>query len=232
MRKTVSILLLLALAMGMISVAHAEEKTVLRAVLIGGYLYEDNINAINGAQQQGVHVIEERFEEANPGIDLQIIVMGWDDYQKKTQTMIMGDEADVFLSPGIALMGDMLEDLTPYIERDSFDTSIFLDGQMEGWQAQGSFDDAPKQYGWPFQGDCRFIVYDKEIFDQWGIEYLSEHPTWDEIYEKAVAMTGREPGHGRAELRHHALRRGRHCADRRIPGHALGRRLCHGRADL
>ncbi len=196
MRKTLSILLLLALALGMAGGAAAETKTSLRVVLIGGYLYEDNTNAINGKAQLGVHVLEEMFEEQNPAIDLELIIMGWDDYQKKTQTMIMGNEADVFLAPGIALMGDLLEDLTPYIERDSFDTSVFLDGQMLGWQAQGSFDAEPKQYGWPFQGDTRVILYDKQIFDEWKVEYLSEHPTWDEILTKAAAMTGVNPVSG------------------------------------
>lgn len=196
MKKTLSILLMLALVLGMAGAAAAEGKTPLRVVLIGGYLYEDNTNAINGKPQQGMHVLEEKFEALNPAIDLEIIIMGWDDYQKKTQTMIMGNEADVFVAPGIALMGDMLEDLTPYMQRDSYDASLFLDGQLDAWKAQGSFDSEPKQYGWPFQGDCRVIVYDKQLFDEWGVDYLSEHPTWDEILEKATAMTGVNPKSG------------------------------------
>lgn len=196
MKRVVSLLLVLTMALGMASIATAESKTPLRVVLIGGYLYEDNANAVNGQPQLGAHVLEERFEEQNPAIDLELIIMGWDDYQKKTQTMIMGDEADVFLAPGLSLMADMLEDLTPYIQRDSFDTSIFLDGQLSGWQAQGSMDAALTQYGWPFQGDCRVIVYDKQLFDEWGVAYLSEHPTWAEIQEKATQMTGTNPVSG------------------------------------
>ena len=193
MKKTLSILLMLVLLLGAVSAAAAEAKTPLRVVLIGGYLYEDNVNAINGQPQKGMHVMEEQFEALHPDIDLTLIIMGWDDYQKKTQTMIMGDEADVFVAPGLALMGDMLEDLTPYIERDQFDTTAFLDGQLAGWQAQGSFDAEPKQYGFPFQGDTRVIVYDKQLFDEWGVSYLSEHPSWDEILEKATKMTGENP---------------------------------------
>lgn len=193
MKKTLSILLILVLLVGAVSAAAAEAKTPLRVVLIGGYLYEDNVSAINGQPQKGMHVMEEQFEALHPDIDLTLIIMGWDDYQKKTQTMIMGDEADVFVAPGLALMGDMLEDLTPYIERDQFDTAVFLDGQLAGWQAQGSFDAEPKQYGFPFQGDTRVIVYDKQLFDEWGVPYLSEHPTWDEILEKATKMTGVSP---------------------------------------
>ena len=193
MKKALSILLMLVLVLGAAGAAIAEAKTPLRVVLIGGYLYEDNTNAINGQPQKGVHVLEEQFEALYPEIELTFIIMGWDDYQKKTQTMIMGDEADVFVAPGVALMGDMLEDLAPYIERDQFDTSVFLDGQMEGWKAQGSFDVEPMQYGFPFQGDTRVIVYDRQLFDEWGVEALSEHPSWDEILEKATQMTGENP---------------------------------------
>lgn len=196
MKKILSLLLMVCLLAGAVSLALAQQKTPLRVVLIGGYVYEDNINAINGAQQKGVHVLEEMFEQKHPDIDLKIIVMGWDDYQKKTQTMIMGDEADVFVAPGLSLMADMLEDLTPYMERDKVDTAQFLDGQLDGWKAQGVADDAPKQYGWPFQGDTRVIIYDKELFDQWGVPYLSEQPTWDEILEKATKMTGVNPKTG------------------------------------
>jgi ABC-type glycerol-3-phosphate transport system substrate-binding protein len=192
MKKALSVLLMLILALGVVGAA-AEAKTPLRVVLIGGYLYEDNTNAINGQPQKGVRFMEEQFEALHPDIDLTLIIMGWDDYQKKTQTMIMGDEADVFVAPGLSLMGDMLEDLTPYIERDQFDTSVFLDGQLAGWQAQGGFDTQLRQYGFPFQGDTRVIAYDKQLFDEWGVPYLSEHPTWDEILEKAAKMTGENP---------------------------------------
>lgn len=193
MKKTLTFLLALALLLGAFGGAAAQDKKLLRVVLIGNYIYDDNINGITGETQVGMHQIEEWFEADYPGINLDIITMGWDDYQKKTQTMIMGNEADIFIAPGIALMGDIVEDLTPYIQRDGFDTSVFLKGSLDGWKAQGEFDDAPKQYGWPFQGDCRMIMFDKEIFDQWGVEYLPEYPTWDEILEKATKMTGKNP---------------------------------------
>ncbi|MFB5760423.1 extracellular solute-binding protein [Paenibacillus medicaginis] len=42
----------------------------------------------------------------------------------------------------------------------------------------------------------RHIVYDKQLFDDWGVEYLSESPTIDEVLEKAAKMTGKNPKTG------------------------------------
>ena len=37
------------------------------------------------------------------------------------------------------------------------------------------------------------IVYDKKLFDDWGVEYLSETPTPEEVLHKAKRMTGKNP---------------------------------------
>lgn len=109
--------------------------------------------------------------------------------------MILANEADVFQVPGISMMSDMdvLEPLQPYIDRDGFDLTQYFDGQVDGWKIMGPNDAEPTIYALPFLGDTRYICYDKTIFDQWGVEYLSEHPTVEEILEKAKAMTGVNP---------------------------------------
>ena len=75
----------------------------------------------------------------------------------------------------------------PYIDRDGFDLTQYFDGQVDGWKIMGPNDAEPTIYALPFLGDTRYICYDKTIFDQWGVEYLSEHPTVEEILEKAKA---------------------------------------------
>ena len=46
-------------------------------------------------------------------------------------------------------------------------------------------------------GDTRFIIYDKQIFDEWGVPYLSETPTPEEVLEAAKKMTGKNPVSGK-----------------------------------
>jgi ABC-type glycerol-3-phosphate transport system substrate-binding protein len=124
--------------------------------------------------------------------------MGWDDYQKKTQTMIMADEADVYQVPGIAALAEqgLLENLEKYIQRDKFDLGVYIDGQVDGWKAAGPNDKENHIYGLPLIGDTRYIAYDKKIFDDWGVPYFSAAPTVEEVLEAAKKMTGRNPKTG------------------------------------
>ena len=175
------------------------EKTRVRVQWIGDFKMEDSTDAISGQTNKGLSVLEEAFEKEHADIDVEFILMGWDDYQKKTQTMIMAKEADVYQLPGIASIADqgLLEPLQPYIDRDSFDLSVYIDGQIDGWKVVGPDDSEPQIYGLPMIADTRFIVYDKQIFDDWGVEYLSAEPTPEEVLEKAKLMTGTNPKTGK-----------------------------------
>ncbi len=73
---------------------------------------------------------------------------------------------------------------------------VYIENQINGWVALGPDDDDFEIYGVPLEGDTRYIAFDKKLFDQWGVEYLSEHPTMDEVLEKAQQMTGTNPETG------------------------------------
>ena len=182
-----SLAIVFSLLTGFSTKANAEDKTVLKVQMIGGFKSEDFTDAISGEKLQGCHVLEEEFERLHPEIDLQFIFMGWDDYQKKTQSMMIAGEADVYQAPGIeALAGQgLLEPLQPYIDKDGYDLSVYMDGQVDGWMTVGPDDTELQIYGLPLIADGRFIVYDKQLFDEWGVEYLSDQPTVEEILEKA-----------------------------------------------
>ncbi len=171
------------------------DKTTLKVQWIGDFQQNDSTDPVTGTKRVGLHVVEEEFERLYPDVNLEFITMGWDDYVKKTQTMIISNEADVYQVPGISGLVDqnLLEPLQPYIEQDNYDLSVYLEGQVEGWKVASLTDEAPQIYGLPLLGDTRVITYDKQLFDQWGVEYLSENPTIEEILEKASQMTGTNP---------------------------------------
>lgn len=177
----------------------SEGKTLLKVQVIGDFKTDDFTDPISGKSLKGLHVLEEEFERLHEDIDLEYIVMGWDDYQKKTQSMMIAGEADVYQAPGIGALADqgLLEPLQPYIDRDNFDLSVYMDGQVDGWKVAGPEDTEPQIYGLPFIADTRYICYDKQLFDEWGVEYLSATPTLDEILEKAAKMTGTNPVSGK-----------------------------------
>ncbi|WP_373233272.1 extracellular solute-binding protein [Cohnella sp.] len=170
----------------------------LKVQFIGDFSVEDKTDPKTGVASKGIHVIKEEFEKQYPGTKVEFITMGWDDYNEKTQTMLQSNAADVYQVPGIAKFAeqDLLEPLQPYIDRDQFDLDQYLTGQIDGWKAMGPNDQKTEIYGLPFIGDARLIVYDKQLFDEWGVDYLSESPTPEEVMDKAQKMTGKNPKTG------------------------------------
>ncbi|WP_243896105.1 extracellular solute-binding protein [Paenibacillus sp. F411] len=170
----------------------------LKVQMIGDFATEQKTDAITGITSKGVNVLKEEFERMYPGAEVEFVLMGWDNYNEKTQTMLQSGAADVYQVPGLATFVEqgLLEPLQPYIDKDSFDTSIYLNGQVDGWRAMGPEDQQPEIYSLPYIGDARLIVYDKQLFDDWGVEYLSEKPSIEEVLEKAAKMTGKNPKTG------------------------------------
>lgn len=172
------------------------EGQTVKVQLIGDFSMEDSTDPITGEKTEGLTVLKEEFEKQHPGAKVEFILMPWEGYTEKTQAMLTSGEADVYQMPGIADFAPqgLLEPLQPYIEKDiEFSTDIFIDQQLDGWKALGPDSDELEIFGLPFFGDARFITYDKKLFDDWGVEYLSENPTMEEISEKAAMMTGKNP---------------------------------------
>ncbi len=184
--------------------------------IIGNYKYEDATDPLSGEKIKGIKTLEDEFERRYPGVDLEYILMGWDSYQQKTQTMLLGNEADVYQMPGIANFAEqgLLDPLAPYIEKDGLDLDKYINGQVEGWMAIGPDSDELEIFGLPMIGDSRVIVYDTLLFDQWGVEYLSKEPTIEELIEKASAMTGENPVTG--EQNYGFYTRGKYAFDQTI----------------
>ncbi|RKL65563.1 sugar ABC transporter substrate-binding protein [Salipaludibacillus neizhouensis] len=169
---------------------------IVKVQLIGDFSIEDSTDPITGEKTAGLSILKEEFEKQYQGATVEFILMPWEGYTEKTQAMLTSGEADVYQMPGIADFAPqgLLEPLQPYIETDSeFSTDIFIDQQVEGWKALGPDSNELEIFGLPFFGDARFITYDKKLFDDWGVEYLSEYPTMEEVREKAAKMTGINP---------------------------------------
>ncbi|MCJ7842959.1 sugar ABC transporter substrate-binding protein [Lederbergia sp. NSJ-179] len=175
------------------------EGQKIKVQLIGDFKMESSTDPITGEKTEGVTVLKEEFEKQHPGAKVEFIIMPWEGYTEKTQAMLTSGEADVYQMPGVPDFSSqgVLEPLQPYIDKDDeFDLDIFIDNQVEGWKSLGPDSDELEIWGLPFLGDARFITYDKALFDQWGVEYLSEYPTMEEIAEKAKKMTGTNPETG------------------------------------
>lgn len=181
------------------AVPAAEKPTgTLKVQLVGDFSLEDKTDPISGKTSKGVKMLKEEFEKQYPDTSIEFVLMGWDNYNEKTQTMLQSGAADVYQVPGITTFVEqgLLEPLQPYIDKDSYDLGKYLNGQVEGWKVMGPEDPEPQIYGLPFIGDARVIVYDRQLFDDWGVDDLSESPTIEEVLDKASKMTGKNPKTG------------------------------------
>ncbi|SDN07240.1 ABC-type glycerol-3-phosphate transport system, substrate-binding protein [Fictibacillus solisalsi] len=172
----------------------------IKVQMIGDFKDKTATDPITGKKVKGIDVLKEEFEKQHPGATVDFILMPWEGYTEKTQAMITSNEADVYQMPGLADFAPqgVLEPLQPYIDKDKeMDLDKFIDSQVDGWKVLGKDDDKLQIYGLPFLGDARFIAYDKKLFDDWGVEYLSDHPTMKEVAEKAKQMTGKNPKTGK-----------------------------------
>ncbi|MEF3310208.1 extracellular solute-binding protein [Paenibacillus sp. GYB004] len=81
-------------------------------------------------------------------------------------------------------------DMTPYIKKHGFDmeridpTTVALAKQLAG----GGI------YGMPVNGAASPIVYNKDLFDKFGVAYPTDKMTWDDLYEMTKKLSRSEGG--------------------------------------
>jgi len=174
MKKMLTLVLALMMALTMIGAASADE--VLTVVT-----WDATTTPYLIAQ-------EAAFEAANPGVDLQYIDVASQDYAIKVGTMLSGgDTSDVVM---IKEARDIINwqaagyaaPMTDYIAADSFDLSGYV-----GTEANYAVDGV--QYALPFRSDFWVLFYNKDLFDAAGVAYPTNDMTWDEYAELAKKMT-------------------------------------------
>ncbi|TMV48924.1 extracellular solute-binding protein [Paenibacillus mesophilus] len=106
-----------------------------------------------------------------------------------------GQPIDILFSSGAAVHGNILAnklqyDMTPLIKKYKYDlnrlepSAVALAMQL----ANGGI------YGLPGIGAASPLVYNKDIFDKFGVPYPKDGMNWDEFYELARKLTRTENG--------------------------------------
>lgn len=210
MKKTISILTTLLLVIILtacsstteggkdtsdIDVVSDMEGTV--RVSVAGFPLEDGIDPITGKETIGFeNFLKNEFEPRYPNIELEIYQVPWDNAQAKQTAMLQSKDVDLIYSGGAFaaqwMEQGLLRGIEDLIEDDSeFDGSIYLEGIWENSYSTVSYDG--ERFGLPSVLGKRVTVYDKQLFEEWGVEPLSENPSPEEILEKAKQMTGKNP---------------------------------------
>lgn len=175
----------LLLAMGMaatLSVSANAADTVRVAIW-------DN-NQLSGLQQ----IADEWSTES--GYDVEFQVLDWGTYWTMLEAGVSGgDMPDVFwMHSDYAQMysgANVLLDLNSYIENDD---TINLDNYYSGITEIYSKDGV--QYAIPKDHDTIAVVYNKAVFDKYGVEYPTNDWTWEEFAQIAQEITekGKDDG--------------------------------------
>lgn len=139
-----------------------------------------------------------RFEENNPDVDVKVLRIPNDAYkQKLSVAMSGGNPPDVFHSWGGGWLKqfvdqDKVMDLTEGIDSSKFNELAL---------ANGTFED--RVYGLPLGLSIDVVFYNKEIFDQYGLEEPETYEEWltiidtlneNEIIPIALANKTKWPG--------------------------------------
>lgn len=148
------------------------------------------------------NIIEESFMAANPGIEVLVEPAPSEWQQKLLTAMISGDAHDVFQAwPAIWhewVERDLILDLQPYIDQDLTAEQIgdFIEAQWEAQLIRGV------RVGLPKYIDMRLETYNKDLFDEFGVDYPPEDGDWDynDLTEIARKLTQDRDGDGKIDV--------------------------------
>ncbi len=133
------------------------------------------------------------FMEENPDVKVNVSFESWADYMTKLPTILAaGMTPDVCHSHWTIAMdyicnGAFLDHM-PYMERDGIKREDFIVELMDEFAHDG------KQYLIPKDSALYGCYYNKDMFDQWGVEYPALDWTIDDFVEKATLLTRDDQG--------------------------------------
>ncbi|MDR1598611.1 MAG: extracellular solute-binding protein [Oscillospiraceae bacterium] len=184
MRKAVSITLALLtlIGLGLTASAEAPKTTV-------NLYYATDLDVTLSATVAA-------YKEANPEVEVVVHQIPNDDYDDKLRVLMAGspEELDVIWIRTPAQMkqyigNNMLEDLTGYAQASGADLSIIRDTALKG--AENA--EETGFFGLPLSGSCWLLFYNKEIFDENGLDYPI-NITWEQYRELAKQLTYEKDG--------------------------------------
>lgn len=142
----------------------------------------------DSAQQPGVQQLLAAFNEQFPDITVEEQLVPWADYWTKLQTSVAGGEAfDIFWInsaslPVYASAGSLLP-IDSLVDSGSLDTSLIAQPLVDMYGYDGT------QYGVPYQYDTIGVFFNKDIFDDAGMEYPDDTWDWDTFRNAAEQLT-------------------------------------------
>lgn len=146
---------------------------------------ELTVNIWDNNQLDGLQKIADAWTETS-GVKVKINVITWTEYWTLLEAGASGGEMpDLFwmhINEAEKYMSaDMLLNMDEYIAADdSIDLSNYYEGIVDIYSKDGS------QFALPKDHDTIALLYNKAIFDKYGVDYPTDDRTWDD-YAAAAA---------------------------------------------
>jgi len=139
------------------------------------------------------NIIDE-FNAVHPNIEIEIVHFPDSDYSQRVNQMVMGGTApDVILAfevdlPRFAEAGAILPLDDFLANSDEVDANDFIPAVDQLSEGLGG------TYGLPWAYAAQILFYNKDLFDEAGVDYPTADWTWEDFEEAAVQLTIVEDG--------------------------------------
>ena len=136
------------------------------------------------AQKEMMQSLIDGFNASQDEYEASHVYVPFADYEKQlTLGIASGELPDLVILDGCSMASFIQLGLFG----DISDADINWDEYMEGPMVSTMLDG--KHYGIPFATNCTALFYNKDLFDEAGIDYPDENTTWDEFHEMAKTLT-------------------------------------------
>jgi multiple sugar transport system substrate-binding protein len=165
------------MVMGVPAVAHADYS-----------VSEIQVNIWDNNQLAGLQQIADEWS-AESGVKVNINVVDWDNYWTLLEAGASGGEMpDVFwMHSNTAQMymeNDLLLNLDDYIAADdNIDLANYYEGIVELYNSDGH------QYALPKDHDTIALLYNKALFEKYGVDTPTDDWTWEDLIAAETAIT-------------------------------------------
>ena len=140
-----------------------------------------------GASRDAFDQIVAEFNLSNPDYIVEpVFVDFWTYEQKLLASIAAGEPPDVIMwdqtRAGQRAEARQIIALDAYIEGDGFDMDAFFAYPMQDVVYKG------ETWGIPFAPDTRILFYNKDAFEEVGLDPAKPPQTWDELWEYALQL--------------------------------------------
>jgi len=165
---------------------------------------DDRIDPINGLIYKGSYELKELIESKVPGAEIEFILIPSDGWIQKMETTIMAGEADIGWYTNQVMATSWFVDHRDFMEKDpdfseeTFETT-FVDG-AKTYTRYHTFDFPEATgniYGLPLDFTSDYLMYDKQLLDEWGVPEPSPTASYAELLDIVQKTTGINPVSGK-----------------------------------